>query len=381
MTKMTRLLPALFLITIACGSNNTLQHTGRGFLETGDYDLAIIQLRAEERMNPADVRIKRDLGIAYFRTKQFEKAVSKLSQAAKLNSRDQVSLFYLGVNYEFLQQLDKAAIVYRACSSLDIKDELKNELLARSQEIELKYSKKQIRDHLSELKNSNSHVTEPNSVAVLYFRNISEWRELTPLLKGLAEVLITDLGKVQRLKIVKRKKVQLLLDELHLTPSGLLDQLKMRDTGRMLGAGKLITGGIERVDNTRIRLTAGVVDTKSGQLQGESVQAAGRLSEIPELEKILLVGLLKSLGVRLNSDEAKALQQFPTKNNLAFIAFSKGLDFEDRNIIRQAKYQYEKAINLDAEFKLAKQRLAQLSQKRLTIAEMEKLLPQSYKNP
>lgn len=381
MTKMTRLLPALFLITIACGSNNTLQHTGRGFLETGDYDLAIIQLRAEERMNPADVRIKRDLGIAYFRTKQFEKAVSKLSQAAKLNSRDQVSLFYLGVNYEFLQQLDKAAIVYRACSSLDIKDELKNELLARSQEIELKYSKKQIRDNLSELKNSNSHVTEPNSVAVLYFRNISEWRELTPLLKGLAEVLITDLGKVQRLKIVKRKKVQLLLDELHLTPSGLLDQLKMRDTGRMLGAGKLITGGIERVDNTRIRLTAGVVDTKSGQLQGESVQAAGRLSEIPELEKILLVGLLKSLGVRLNSDEAKALQQFPTKNNLAFIAFSKGLDFEDRNIIRQAKYQYEKAINLDAEFKLAKQRLAQLSQKRLTIAEMEKLLPQSYKNP
>jgi len=378
---MTRLLPALFLITIACGSNNTLQHTGRGFLETGDYDLAIIQLRAEERMNPADVRIKRDLGIAYFRTKQFEKAVSKLSQAAKLNSRDQVSLFYLGVNYEFLQQLDKAAIVYRACSSLDIKDELKNELLARSQEIELKYSKKQIRDNLSELKNSNSHVTEPNSVAVLYFRNISEWRELTPLLKGLAEVLITDLGKVQRLKIVKRKKVQLLLDELHLTPSGLLDQLKMRDTGRMLGAGKLITGGIERVDNTRIRLTAGVVDTKSGQLQGESVQAAGRLSEIPELEKILLVGLLKSLGVRLNSDEAKALQQFPTKNNLAFIAFSKGLDFEDRNIIRQAKYQYEKAINLDAEFKLAKQRLAQLSQKRLTIAEMEKLLPQSYKNP
>ncbi len=378
---MTRLLPALFLITIACGSNNTLQHTGRGFLETGDYDLAIIQLRAEERMNPADVRIKRDLGIAYFRTKQYEKAVSKLSQAAKLNSRDQVSLFYLGVNYEFLQQLDKAAIVYRACSSLDIKDELKNELLARSQEIELKYSKKQIRDNLSELKNSNSHVTEPNSVAVLYFRNISEWRELTPLLKGLAEVLITDLGKVQRLKIVKRKKVQLLLDELHLTPSGLLDQLKMRDTGRMLGAGKLITGGIERVDNTRIRLTAGVVDTKSGQLQGESVQAAGRLSEIPELEKILLVGLLKSLGVRLNSDEAKALQQFPTKNNLAFIAFSKGLDFEDRNIIRQAKYQYAKAINLDAEFKLAKQRLAQLSQKRLTIAEMEKLLPQSYKNP
>jgi len=347
----------------------------------GDYDLAIIQLRAEERMNPADVRIKRDLGIAYFRTKQFEKAVSKLSQAAKLNSRDQVSLFYLGLSYEFSQQLDKAAIVYRALSTLDIRDELKNELLARSQEIKLKNSKKQIQDNLSELKNSDSNVTEPNSVAVLYFRNISDWRELTPLLKGLAEILITDIGKVQSLKIVKRKKVQHLLDELHLTPSGLLDQIKMKDAGRMLDAGKLITGGIERINDTKLRLTAGVVDTKSGQLQGKSVQATGRLSEILELEKSLLVGLLKSLGVRLNSAEAKALQQFSTKNNLAFIAFCKGLDFEDRNIARQARYQYEKAVNLDPEFKLAKQRLAQLSQKRLTIAEMEKLLPESYKNP
>ena len=149
----------------------------------------------------------------------------------------------------------------------------------------------------------------------------------------------------------------------------------------MLGAGTLITGGIERIGDTRIRLTAGVVDTKSGQLKGQGVQATGRLSEILELEKSLLVGLLKSLGVRLNSDEAKGLQQFSTKNNLAFIAFSKGLDFEDRNIMRQARYQYEKAVNLDADFKLAKQRLAQLSQKRLTIAEMEKLLPESYKNP
>jgi len=328
-------------------------------------------------MNPADLRIKRDLGIAYFRTEQFEKAVTKLSQAAKLNSRDQVSLFYLGLSYEFTQQLDKAATVYRACSSLDIKDELKNELLARSNEIELKGSKKQIRDNLSELKNSDTNATEPNSIAVLYFRNISDWRELTPVLKGLAEILITDFGKVQSLKIVKRKKVQHLLDELHLTPSGLLDQIKMRDAGRMLGAGKLITGGIERVDDTKLRLTAGVVDTKSGQLQGQSVQATGRLSEIPDLGKSLLLGLLKNLDVRLNSDEIKALQQFPTKNNLAFIAFSKGLDFEDRNITRQAKYQYGKAVSLDPEFKLARQRLAQLSQKRLTIAEMEKLLPES----
>jgi len=381
MTKMTRLLPALFLITLACSSNSKLEHTGKGFLETGDYDLAIIQLRAEERMNPADLQIKRNLGIAYFRTKQFEKAVTTLSQAAKLNSRNQVSLFYLGLSYEFTQRLDKAVTVYRALSTLDIRDELKNELLARSQEIELKGSKKQIRDILSKLKNSDSTATEANSVAVLYFRNISNWRELTPILKGLAEILITDLGKVQSLKIVKRKKVQHLLDELHLTPSGFLDQIKMRDAGRMLGAGKLITGGIERVDDTKLRLTAGVVDTKSGQLQGQSVQATGRLSEIPDLGKSLLVGLLKNLGVRLNSDEAKALQQFSTKNNLAFIAFSKGLDFEDRNITRQAKYQYGKAVNLDPEFKLARQRLAQLSQKRLTIAEMEKLLPEAYKNP
>ena len=92
MRNQTKLLLLLSLIAASCSSNNKLSHSGREFLETGDYDLAVIQLRAEERMNPADLQIKRDLGIAYFRTEQFEKAVTKLSQAAKLNSRDSLSL-------------------------------------------------------------------------------------------------------------------------------------------------------------------------------------------------------------------------------------------------------------------------------------------------
>ncbi len=376
MSNTNRWLLLIALLT-ACSGNSKLSHTGHEFLETDDYDLAIIQLRAEERMSPADVGIKRDLGVAYFRTKQFEKAVSKLSQAAKLDSRDPVSLFYLGLSYELSQQPDKAAIVYRACSSLDIGDELRNELLARSHEIEIEGSKRQLQGNLAGLKSSESNLPEPNSVAVLYFRNISDWRELSPILKGLAEVLITDLAKVQSLKIVSRNQAQLLLDELNLTPSGFLDKIKVHDAGRMLSAAKLITGGIERIDDTRIRLTTGVVDAKSGQLQGKSVQATGRLSEIMELEKSVLPGLLKNLDVRLNSDEIKTLQEFSTKSSLAFIAFSKGLDFEDRNIMRQARHQYEKAVKLDPEFKLAAQKLAQFSKKRLTIAEMEKLLPKS----
>ena len=98
MPIINRLLLLVALLT-ACGSNTKLSQTGRQFLEMGDYDLAIIQLRAEERMNPAALQIKRDLGIAYFRTKQFEKAVSKLTQAAKLNSPDPDSqLFHTGVS-------------------------------------------------------------------------------------------------------------------------------------------------------------------------------------------------------------------------------------------------------------------------------------------
>ena len=82
----------------------------------------------------------------------------------------------------------------------------------------------------------------PNSIAVLYFNNKSGENKLTPLQKGLAVMLITDLAKVEQLRVVERVRMQALLDELELGSSGLVDAETAPRVGKLLGVAK-VTGG------------------------------------------------------------------------------------------------------------------------------------------
>lgn len=359
------------VLLFGCGSSR--RDATNDFLERGDYSLAIIELRAEERKDPFDSQIKRNLGIAYFKTQQYESAVDKLAEAAKMNSGDKIALLYLGLSYEMSGQNRKAAILYRHCAGLDLKEPLKTELLARSRDREIESFKQEIKKNLADRPNT----APPNSIAVLYFRNISSWAELDPALKGLSEILAADLSRITQIEVVPRKKVQLLLEQIALRPEEFLDETRMTDAAKLLGAEMLLTGGVERIDNDRISISAGIIDGQSGRLRGKQAQVTGRLSEILELEKDLILQLIETLKVIVPPSELQAIKQFTTRNSLAFIAFSKGLDFEDDNALIQARSQFKKAVIEDSNFRLAQSKLVQLPQKRLTISEIESLLPKS----
>ncbi|MBE9580499.1 MAG: hypothetical protein IMF18_02650 [Proteobacteria bacterium] len=59
-------------------------------------------------------------------------------------------------------------------------------------------------------------ISAPNTVAILYFYNKTEWSNLDLLQKGLTIMLITDLSKVEEIQIVERVKLQALVEELDL---------------------------------------------------------------------------------------------------------------------------------------------------------------------
>lgn len=52
---------------------------------------------------------------------------------------------------------------------------------------------------------------------------------------------------------------------------------------------------------------------------------------------------------------------------------SKGLDFEDKDKITRARYHYKKAVELEPDFKMAKQKLSEVSVKRSSFPDVEKL--------
>ena len=105
-----------------------------------------------------------------------------------------------------------------------------------------------------------------NTVAVLYFENKGAQRNLDPLQKGIAEMLITDLSKVKSLRIVERIRMQKMMEELQLGQSGLVDEKSAPRMGKLLGASRLLKGSFFDLTSERVRVDALVAQSKTGQL-------------------------------------------------------------------------------------------------------------------
>ena len=368
---MIKLAGLLLIAGMVAGCGNANYRRGRALLKDRAYAAAIQALEAAEKEKSGDWKIKRDLGIAYFHERQYPRAIQKLAQAQRLHPNDGRTLLYIGLSLEQAGKFTEAISVYRLYTKLSLLDPLKKELQARIREIQLRDLQRQIRQNLTA--RDRLPETDPNTVAILYFRNISKSNEMTPLLKGLADFLTTDLGKVKRLRLVERIKLQILLDEIARAQSPAFDTLRTPQTGKLLGARRLISGGITRLNETQLQINAGVVEANTGALRGDGAQAVGNLSDLLNMEKTLVFDLLKDLDVTLTEAEIAAIRPLPTKNILAFIAYCKGLDFEDRGDLEQAAAQYGQAVKLDPGFAAARQKNEQLAIERLSLATIEKL--------
>jgi tetratricopeptide (TPR) repeat protein len=355
------------------GCGNSSLRSGRSLLRKNQYAEAIARLETAERASPQNWRIKRELGIAHYRNRQSEKAIENFRQALKLRPTNGRALLYLGLSYEQLEMYTEAVSVYRIYNKLSVLDPLRKEMQARIREVHLQELQKEVRQKLSVLETERIQPPEPNTVAILYFRNLSQSDELAPLLKGIAEILTTDFGKVQSLRLLERIKLQVLLDEMKLSSSEFFNQVQSPKAGRLLGASQLISGGIERLNETSLQINASVIVTATGELQGNGAQTTGALAEILSLEKTLFFDLVRDLGVKLTEAEIEAIKPLPTKNILAFIAFCKGLDFEDKNQLNEAIAQYDRAMQLDPGFAMARQKREQISIQRLSLATIDKL--------
>ncbi len=361
----------LTVLLFSCGSNQA----GRGhsrFFEQGDWGLAIVQLRELESQNPDDARIKRDLGISYYKSGQIGEAIRKLEQSERLASGDPRTLLFLGLGHETAGALQEAAVAYRRCLALNLNENVSLELPVRIAELETQAFDDEVRSRLSESGNAGS-APQANSLAVLQFRNLSNWLELEPVLLGLAELIARDLSKVNVLAVAPQKKLDVLLDVMNFDISQLYDKTRISETGRLLGTRQVISGGIERTGQATISLTAAVVDARTGKLNGDGARASGRLSELLTLQKNLVFDLLADLQVTLNSREREAVNSPATTSMMAFIAFCKGVHFLNAKQFASSREQFEISLKHDPGFELARQHLATIPLKRLSVGELERL--------
>ena len=127
------------------------------------------------------------------------------------------------------------------------------------------------------------------TIAIAYFDNNTGSAELDPLRKGLADMLITDLGAVSSLQIVERDKLNQVLDELKLGRSKFIDPRTAQKLGKGLAAEYIMTGsyalardvlalGFDPATSAMTIVVAGqfgFVGPQHGQREGAQVDARG----------------------------------------------------------------------------------------------------------
>jgi curli biogenesis system outer membrane secretion channel CsgG len=90
----------------------------------------------------------------------------------------------------------------------------------------------------------------------------------------IAEFLTTAAVDSGRFSIVERSLLEKVMKELELGQSGIIEEGKAREIGRMVGAGAILTGSVSRLGNT-MRIDVRLIDVESGKI----LAAANEITE------------------------------------------------------------------------------------------------------
>lgn len=192
----------------------------------------------------------------------------------------------------------------------------------------------------------------PARMAVAYFDNASGDATLTPLGRGLADMLITDLSNVEALQLVEREKLNLALDELKLSQSKFIDPKNALKLGKGLSARYLLVGSFTVVTET-MQLNARLLDVPQGKVVfSEGVN--GKKDEFFALEKELVDLVVTNLGIKLQLAEKTKLRSNSTESFDAFSKYAAGLTAKDAGDEAKARELFEAALAADPNYRAAK---------------------------
>ncbi len=311
-------------------------------------------LEAAGEQNPRDAAVITRLGIAYFEAKRYDRSRDVLLSALTINSQNYAANIYLGLAYEQLGQLDLARAALTRASGQAKNAAQRSEVQDRLDLLTRQELRQAARDAIAQEATLSAQPPTPNAVAVFPFRYLGSNDELRPLGRGLTQVMITDLSKINRLTLLERERVQALVDELALNEAGRVDPATGARSGRMLRAARVVQGTIQDVvGKTDLRFDASVVDAANATVIATG-NGSDQLLQLFALEKVVLFRLLTQMGIALTPAERQALSERPTADLQAFLAFSRGLEAEDRGDYSGAAANFTAALARDPNFRAAK---------------------------
>ncbi|MEX2179144.1 MAG: tetratricopeptide repeat protein [Gemmatimonadaceae bacterium] len=335
----------LTVFAAACASSGRL---------SGD---AITRLEQSRAAQPNDPAVARSLGIAYYRSERFADARPHLDQAVRLDPRDGTAALYLGLTAEQQQDLPAAKAAYQSYVRYGRTSRVRRQLEARLAALTRQELHVAAKTSIAQEQQLSSQQGSPLTVAVMPLRFVGADSSLQPLERGFAELLTTDLSQSSQLTVVERARLQALLDEMTLQQSGQTDSTTNLRAGRIIQAGRIVSGQIVQ-DEQRLRVDAAILSTQSSEITGGAA-SENTLEQLFTIEKAIVFQLFESLGVTLTTAERDAIEQRPTRSLQAFLAYSRGLALEDQGLYDDASRSYQEAVRIDPAFGRASQKSAE----------------------
>lgn len=315
----------------------------------------IPELEARVSSDPTDAAAASRLGAAYRAAGRLDDAREVLEDATERDPADATAVLLLGLTYEDLERFEEARGAYEAYLSESESEAMRDRIRDRLRLMERRQLLAEVRESLEREEQLAGAEPQPRTVAVFPFRLAQGDPSMEPLSRVMADLLVTDLSQTDRLTVLERSRVQLLLDEMELSETGLVDPALAVRSGRLLGAARVVQGSLEGGDD-EFALQAVVVPVGTAERATPSLLSRGAVEEFFDLEKRLALQIYEQLGIQLTPAEEERVTRRPTENMAAILAYGQGLAASDRGDFSEAAEAFGRAAALDPNFGPAQDR-------------------------
>ena len=180
------------------------------------------------------------------------------------------------------------------------------------------------------------------TVAVLDFTGLmmGEGANSAPLGKAVAAMLVTELSDRDGIRVIERYHLQDLLMEQRLSLSGRVEEGTALEVGLMVGAQYTIYGQVTSIGETT-RMDMRIVNVETTEVL-EVEKLSGPTSDLLSM----VVQMADMFGDKLQLQSPAEREEVVAIPVQATIAFSRGVDFEDKGETALAIEQYRRALEI-----------------------------------
>lgn len=194
------------------------------------------------------------------------------------------------------------------------------------------------------------------TVAVLDFTGLmmGEGANSAPLGKAVAAMLVTELTDREGIRVIERYHLQDLLMEQRLSLSGRVEEGTALEVGLMVGAQYTIYGQVTSIGETT-RMDMRIVNVETTEVL-EVEKLSGSTSDLLSM----VVQMADMFGDKLQLRSPTEREEVVAIPVQATIAFSRGVDFEDKGETALAIEQYRRALEIHPAHRDARKALDRL---------------------